>query len=66
MRKLAALVMVGMLVGAALASPAISAPPRWHYAGWQRGPHGHWRWRGGWGPGGRWVRRGPRWVYRWR
>jgi len=67
MRKLAVLLIAGMLASAALANPADSQPRRWHYAGWQRGPHGQWVWRGGWGPHGRWMRRGrpPRWVYRW-
>jgi Spy/CpxP family protein refolding chaperone len=66
MRKLSALVIAGMLAGAALANPTVCAARSWHYGWWQRGPHGHWGWRGGWGPGGRWMRMGPRWVYRYR
>jgi hypothetical protein len=65
MYKISALMIAGMLAGAALANPAVCAP-RWHYGYWARGPHHHWSWRGGWGPGGHWVRRGPRWAYRWR
>jgi hypothetical protein len=67
MRKLFALGIVAMLVGAALANPADSQPRRHGQGWWQRGPNGHWGWHGGWAPGGRWVRAGrpPRWVYRW-
>ena len=53
----AAMVIVGMLVSV--------TPPRWQYGWWLPGPRGGgWRWIGSWGPGGRWVRHGPNWVYR--
>lgn len=67
MRKLLAMTVVAMLTSTTLVASAFSQPPpRWQYGWWDRGPHGHWRWRGGWGPHGRWVRHGHNWVYRYR
>jgi hypothetical protein len=63
MRKLCALMIAVMLVGAALPEPA-SAQPSWQYGWWQPGPGGQWRWVGSWGPRGRWVRNRGNWVYR--
>jgi hypothetical protein len=63
MRKLSALLITAMLAGATLVDPADSAPA-WQYGWWQPGAGGQWGWTGAWGPGGRWVRRGPSWVYR--
>jgi hypothetical protein len=66
MLKLAAMVVAAMLACTTLVNPVFSAPPPWQYGSWQRGPGGQWRWVGGWGPGGSWVRRGPNWAYRYR
>ena len=65
MRKFAAIVVAAILAASTLVEPAFSVPPPWEYGWWQQGPGGQWRWVGGWGPGGRWVRHGPNWVYRW-
>lgn len=66
MRTLSALLIAGMLAGIAPANAAYVCRGPWHCAWWVRGPHQHWRWHGPWHRGGRWVRIGPRWVYRWR
>jgi hypothetical protein len=63
MRKLSALLIAAMLAGTTLVDPT-DAAPGWQYGWWQPGPGGQSRWVGGWGPGGRWVRNGPNWVYR--
>jgi hypothetical protein len=64
-KQVVAMVVAAMLAGTTFVNSAFSAPPPWQYGWWQRGPGGQWRWVGAWGPGGRWVRNGPGWVYQW-
>ena len=61
MSKLLTMTIIAMLASATLANSAFSQrpPPRWQYGWWDQN-----QWRGSWGPGGRWMRHGPNWVYR--
>ena len=69
MLKFWTMTIIAMLASATLVNSAFSRPPPrppWQYAWWGNDTSGQPQWRGGWGPGGRWVRHGPNWVYRWR
>jgi len=71
MRNFSAMTIMAMLASATLVNSAFCASARWskNTVGVPPYQYGWWdkdQWRGGWGPGGRWMRHGHQWVYRWR